>query len=102
MRRTQISVVMVIGALLLAASTSVAFAQMGEPGPTNKDEAMTLSMTTVSTPDGASSPAVSNRFDFLGQVSRIGQSAWEYQRFLPAEGSLPVYSFAQFYVRRWL
>ena len=100
MRRTQLSVATIFATLLLMASASAALAQVGEPGGFGKPEALSTTMS-VST-DGASSPVVSSRFDFLGQVSRIGQSTWDFQRFLPAEGSLPTYRSLQYYVRRWL
>jgi len=97
MRRTKIAAVMVFGALILVGSTSVATAQITDPGPGNRGEAVEL---TVSTPDGTSSPVISNRFDFSSVASRIRWNAWDSQRFLPAEGALPSWRSIQMYLRR--
>ena len=97
MRRTQVAAVMVFGALILVGTTSVASAQISDPGPGSRGETVEI---TLSTPDGTSSPVVSNRFDFSSVASRIRWNAWDYQRFLPAEGALPRLRAIQSYLRR--
>jgi hypothetical protein len=112
MRRSHVSTAFLVGGVLLVASASAAFGQVGDPGVGGRGESVTTTgasavvvsttTSTVSSTEGTSSPVVSDRFGFSRVARQVGWGTWDVQHFLPAEGMLSTNRTFQMFLRRWL